>query len=220
MGTNTKNKAGYIGFERIPDFSGAGGVWSPKQIAPEVGYGSWPEIVLWKPDENSPLSGWTVNGASVNNSLGFPSPPSIAITGNNQYAYIEPFPGESLFYKTIAFRCFITSGALAFHFMHATNGQGPILKLDSRGGINYAGTMFANSWGSFGRETLYGPYVALNTWVAIKIRIYPSSRIGWFSSGEFRDITAVQSLGNRIGISSFNGGTGLIDNLEIFRGVP
>ncbi len=220
MGLNTKNKGGYLGFERVSDFSGAGGVWNSKMVQIEVGTANWPDTVLWENNPTSPLAGWTVNGASVNNSLGFPSPPSIAITGNGQYAYVEPLPGQSLFNKTISFRCYITSGALCFHFHHATNGQGPFMKLDSRGGTNYTGIMFANSWGSFTKESLFGPYIAPNQWVAVKIRMFASSRIGWFTSGEFRDIFAIQSLGNRIGISSFNGGTGLIDNLEIYSGTP
>jgi hypothetical protein len=220
MGLNTKHPGGYNGFNRVPDFSGAGGVWNMKMVQVEVGYKEWPELVLWENNPSSPLSDWTVNGPSVNNSIGFPTPPSIAITGNSQYAHIEPVPGENLFYKTIAFRCYITSGAINLHFHNSTNGQGPFIKLDSRGGTNYTGIMYANSWGSYTKQPIYGPYIAPNTWVAVKLRLYASSRCGWFTSGQFRDIFPFQSLGNRIGVSSFNGGTGYIDNLEIYRGVP
>jgi hypothetical protein len=220
MGLNTKNKAGINGFTRIPDYSGAGGVWNLKMHQIEMSYKSWPDTVLWEADNNNPLSGWSTNGISVNNSIGYPTAPSIQVTGNGQYGHYEPIANEDLFYKTISFRCYVTNGAINVHFHCATNGQGPFIKLDSRAGSSYTGIMYANSWGNYQKEPLYGPKVALNTWVQVKIRMYASSRCGWFTSGEFRDIFPFQSNGNRIAVSSFNGGTGYIDNLEIYRGHP
>jgi hypothetical protein len=230
MALNNKIHGGYIGYYRFTDANSAEGVWNLRMQQTEASNFTWvgQEVYKFKPDGN--LDGWTNSGLTLNTGVGNPTAPAIQVSPGT-YGYIDPitygtslygYAGEipdSLLYTTVVMDVYLTGGAVGFHFAHASNGQGPFLKLDGRGGSFRSGIMYNTSWGVYGGEPAGTVTHPLNQWVTVKVRIQNSALVRWYTEFNERDDQTVLINGTNIGLRWFAGsGVAYVDNLRVYRG--
>jgi hypothetical protein len=209
-----KPKASYIGYTRLNTPEIAGGVWYLNHQATEAQEFLWPGQALYR-NTGDNLTGWTNSGA--NSSGG-----TINVSGT-QYCYINPlindtralFPGFT--FKSVTFEAYISAGVMGFSFGHSNAGRGPILKLDARGGSNYTGLLFQNSWGVIGKQPTGGFAMVPNTWTTVRIEVNNAGRCDWYTNEVYRDRQPVLLNGRNIGILGFGGG-GSIRNIRVNNG--
>lgn len=218
MSFHNKNKAGYIGYFRYSTPEIASGVWNLKTQYNEASNSEWYSQTLFSSKEG--ITGWTTNGSSIltNNSIGYPSAPSIEISTAGDYGYISTgLP--SLVYTTIVFEAYMPDNeALEFYFAHSNTGQGNTLKLDTRAGY-YSGLMYHTTWTVYGGEPIQGIELTPNVWNKVAIRIPSSADTSWYINGSYRDREVVLLNGVNIGVRKFAGnGTCYVDNIRVYRG--
>jgi hypothetical protein len=199
----------YIGFNRVSASDGASGVWNLKQVYTENTNYEWiNQSIYYNPCDS--MTGWSNNGVYSSNGNFY--------VGGNSYCYIEPIAGQNLLYSTLLFDVYIpTNSAVAVNFMCATTGQGPYLKFDTRAG-KYTGVSYSRGWTQVGGELTSGPVTPVNTWFNVRIRMYNSARIDWFTENQYRDFQPVLNNGTNIGFWGYGLG-GYIDNVTIKRGI-
>lgn len=212
-----KNKGGYIGYFRYSTPEIASGVWNLKQQQQESSNAEWYDNTIWK---MSGLSGWANGGLSTSTAGHVAGTNSIIVSSPGAYGYVYPMPStDSMLYVTIVCWVYIPyNNALALHFCHASNGQGPFLKIDTRPG-GYSGLMYGTSWGVYGGEPIQGIDIASSTWTKIAIRIPSSVDASWYINDVYRDIEVILKNGNYLGIRKFAGSdTCYISDLRVYRG--
>lgn len=205
----SKNKGNYIGFDRISQPDGASGVWSMREVAVEVNNYEWiDQSLYYTPCDN--MTGW--------NNSGVYSTSGNFYVGGNSYCYLAPIPNKNLLYSTLSFDVYVpTNSAVSAHFMCANNGQGPYLKIDTRSG-KFTGISYSKGWTQTGAEIVAGPATPANTWFNVRLRMYASSRVDWFTEGNYRDFQPVLNNGNNIAFWGYGLG-GYIDNIKVQRGI-
>jgi len=131
--------------------------------------------------DGSSLSNWTVSGATVDSTVGNPSP-SLKATGGN-YAYYDL--GTSFVSKIISFDVYIiNSGAHLCNFPFAVNssGSGSYLRIEGRTNFNSGIGQF-NSWTSWGNPTATANHYSLATWHSVVITIDSQAKASWSING-------------------------------------
>ena len=212
-----KNKGGYIGYFRYSTPEIASGVWNLKQQQQESSNNEWYSQYIYKANG---VDGWANGGISTSSNGVNASENSIAITSVGQYGYVAPLQNnDTMLYTTLVAWAYLpVNNAVALHFCHANNGQGPFLKIDTRPGY-YTGLMYGTSWGVYGGEPIQGINIPSANWTKIAIRIPSSADVSWFLDGTFRDNTVILKNGNNIGIRKFAGSdTCYISDLRLYRG--
>lgn len=165
--------------------------------------------------DGSSLTGWTVNGATVDNVIG--NPVSSLKAAGGQYAYIDL--GTSFTSKKIKFDVYIIQGSVSlcnFYFGVSSAGAGPMLRLEGRPETP-SGFTTASSWSSWSFPSS-GTYYSTNTWHAIEITINSSSQASWSINGTPVDTNvSVSLLGNYFAIHGDAGvvSGGNYDNITI-----
>ena len=209
MSLRSKRKANYIGFWRVNQPDGGSGVWHLQQVHTESTNGEWIDQKLYYNPCDS-MAGWANSGVYSTNGNFY--------VGGSSYAYIQPVTNENLYYTTLAFDVYIpTNSMAAVNFFAASNGQGPYLKLDTRPGY-YTGVSYSRGWNQAGAEIVSGPATPANTWFSVRIRMYDSSRMDWFTQGNYRDFQPVINNGPNIGLWGYGGGA-YFDNITVYRGI-
>jgi hypothetical protein len=212
-----KNKGGYIGYFRYSTPEIASGVWNLKQQQQESSSFEWYSQYIYKANG---VNGWANGGLSTSPSGVNANESSITVTSVGQYGYVAPLPAnDTMLYVTIV--CWVympVNNAIAIHFAHANNGQGPFLKLDTRPGY-FSGLMYGTAWGTYGGEPIQGIDIPSSNWTKIAIRIPSSADASWYIDGTYRDIEVILKNGNNLGIRKFAGSdTCYISDLRIYRG--
>jgi hypothetical protein len=166
--------------------------------------------------DGSSLTGWTVNGATVDNVIG--NPVSSLKAAGGQYAYRDL--GTSFISKKIKFDVYIIQGSFPlcnFFFGVSSAGAGPMLRLDGRTAGYPSGFTTASSWSSWNSPSS-GENYSTNTWHAIEITINSSSQASWSINGvPVETNVSVSLLGNYFAIHGDGGVVpgGNYDNITI-----
>ena len=208
MPFRSKQKANYIGFNRIPTPFGAQGVWGLHAVHTEMSEHLWPGQTLYTNTDGN-LNGFANSGASTSAS-------AIYVPGNS-YCYANLIsPYVSMLYKTITFDVYVSGGVCGVIVGSSTGGRGPLLKIDARGGGNYSGMMYQTDWSTRGTEPITGPQVAGNAWIPVKLQINNSMRIDWFVNN-LLDRQPILLGGVSLAFVGLGGG-GYFRNIRVYNG--
>jgi hypothetical protein len=202
---------GRIGGRNVPGIDGHSGIWTPNEIADARRLGI-PYAPVWVSDGSS-LTGWTVNGATVDATLGDPAPSFKATSG--QYAYIAPVVG--LIGKSITARVRVIPGTALCDLFFGCNasGAGRMLRLDARAG-NHSGIATTTSWTAWGIPDATGVVVPSGSWMSIRIDIKAGPVADWYLDGVLKQSNvSIAVNGDYIGIVGDGGNGGNFDNLQI-----
>jgi hypothetical protein len=209
MPLRSKNKAGYIGYDRVNSPDVGSGIWNLNQHHTEVTDYSWSQQSLYTNYDGN-LNGFTVSGATTSSN-------AIYVPGNS-YAYrdmISPF--TSILFKTMTFEVYISGGVCGVIVGSTAGGRGPLLKLDARGGSNYSGMMFQTSWTVRGDPPITGVQLPANSWVPVRLEVNNAMRIDWSANNKF-DRQPILLSGPFITFFGLGGG-GYFRNIRVYNGV-
>lgn len=209
MAFRNKNKANYIGYDRVNSPDIGSGIWSLNAHHTEVTDYSWSQQSLYRNTDGN-LAGFTTSGATTSSG-------AIYVPGES-YAYanlISPF--TSVLFKTMTFEVYISGGVCGVLIGSSTAGRGPLLKLDARGGSNYSGMMFQTSYAVRGDPPITGPQLPANSWVPVRLEVNNAMRIDWTVNNRL-DRQPILLSGPNITFLGMGGG-GYFRNIRVYNGV-